>query len=108
MNKLGMIVEVHQQVLHTAQGPCALIQRETNLEDPESVTIFCDPLGNISEKTLVEWIRKSVMLQGWLREYTSFDTADIFVDGAVPNHAENILQAIVPQISKEADVTTHL
>jgi hypothetical protein len=57
LNEFGMIVEVRQKVLHAAQSPGAFIQRESNLEDPETVGEFSGPLQDIREKAPVEWVR---------------------------------------------------
>jgi hypothetical protein len=48
------------------------------------------------------------MLQRWLVECTAFDLTNILIDATVPNDTENILNVIVTQIDKKADVATQL
>ena len=48
------------------------------------------------------------MLKSWLRQDAPGDIADIFIDATIPDNAENILNVVVPQIDKKANIAAQL
>ena len=48
------------------------------------------------------------MLKGWFGQDTTVDVTDILIDSAVPNNAENILNVVIAQIGKKADIAAKL
>ena len=108
MYETGMVVKIHQQVLHAAQCPGALIQGETDLEDPKTFAVTSQTSGNICKKARVKRIGEGVSLQGGIGQKAAFDIADILIDAAVPGDPENIPDVIMTQVSEKTDVAAQL
>ena len=108
LNKLGMIIEIHHEGFEAPERPGSLIERKTNLKDPESVAIAVYFLGDVLEKTRVERIRKSVVLQCRFLKNLTFNDADILVHASIPDNPKDVLNAIVPHVYEKPDVAPQL
>src|SRR5512140_2188119 len=106
MNECGMVQEIHQKVLHAAQGPGALIEREPNSEKTEAIPVLRDSLLNISEKARIQWIGEMVILETWFGKDVFCHIPDILIHAPVPGNTKNILDAVMTKVGKKTNITT--
>ncbi len=84
----------------------ALVQRKADLEHAKAVWKAGQLLRDVGKESFIHGVRERVLRQRWLGEYLSLDIADILIDGAIPEHAEDVAEMHLVDSVEETDVAT--